>query len=145
MAICDVSQEAMDETVQIARAAAAEGTRLTTFVADVADPAAMTAFAAHVATEFDTDSINLLFNNAGIGGGGSLVIGDQAEWDRVFGVCWGGVLNGTRSFLPMLQASERGHVSTPAASTACGRVSARPARTPPTAPPSSPCAGSPRR
>jgi NAD(P)-dependent dehydrogenase (short-subunit alcohol dehydrogenase family) len=110
VAICDMSQEAMDETAQLARAGAPEGTRLTTFVTDVADPAAMAAFADHVATEFDTASINLLFNNAGIGGGGSLVVGDQSEWDRVFGVCWGGVLNGTRSFLPMLQASDRGHV-----------------------------------
>jgi NAD(P)-dependent dehydrogenase (short-subunit alcohol dehydrogenase family) len=110
VAICDMSQEAMDETVQIARAGAPAGTRLTTFVADVADAVAMTAFAAHVADEFDTDSINLLFNNAGIAGGGSLVIGDQSEWDRVFGVCWGGVLNGTRSFLPMLMESDRGHV-----------------------------------
>ena len=39
-----------------------------------------------------------------------MVVGDRAEWDRVFDVCWGGVLNGTRSFLPMLLASERGHV-----------------------------------
>ena len=110
VAICDTSQNAMDETVQLARAGAPGGTRLTSFVADVADPAVMTAFVAHVATEFATDSINLLFNNAGIGGGGSIVVGDRSEWDRVFGVCWGGVLNGTRSFLPMLQASERGHV-----------------------------------
>lgn len=110
VAICDMSQEAMDETVQIAQVGAPVGTRLTTFVADVADQAAMDAFASHVAAEFDTDSINLLFNNAGIAGGGSFVTADQTEWDRVFGVCWGGVYNGTRSFLQMLQASERGHV-----------------------------------
>lgn len=110
VAICDVSHETMDETVQIAQAGAPVGTRLTTFVADVADQAVLNSFAEHVAAEFFTDSINLLFNNAGIGGGGSFVVGDQAEWDRVFNVCWGGVHNGTRSFLPMLQASERGHV-----------------------------------
>lgn len=110
VAICDISQEHMDETVALAEAAAPSGTRLTTFVADVADPAAMAAFAAHVAGQFGTDHINLIFNNAGIAGGGSLVNADPAEWDRVFDVCWGGVLNGTRSFLPMLTASERGHV-----------------------------------
>jgi NAD(P)-dependent dehydrogenase (short-subunit alcohol dehydrogenase family) len=110
VAICDISQEPMDETVAMAEAAAPEGTRLTTFVADVADAAAMSAFAAHVADAFSTDHVNLVFNNAGIGGGGSLVNADPAEWDRVFNVCWGGVLNGTRSFLPMLQASDRGQV-----------------------------------
>lgn len=110
VAICDISQENMDETAAEARAGAPASTRLTTFVADVADAELMDSFAAHVATNFDTDHVELVFNNAGIGGGGSLVAGDRAEWDRVFGVCWNGVLNGTRSFLPMLLASERGHL-----------------------------------
>lgn len=110
VAICDISHEQMDETVRLARDAAPVGVRITTFVADVADPAAMDAFAAHVAEQFDTDHVHLLFNNAGIGGGGSLIHADPGEWDRVFGVCWGGVLNGTRTFLPMLLAAERGHV-----------------------------------
>jgi NAD(P)-dependent dehydrogenase (short-subunit alcohol dehydrogenase family) len=110
VAICDISQEHMDETVALAEAAAPAGTRLTAFAADVADAGVMDAFATHVADAFGTDHINLIFNNAGIGGGGSLVNSDRAEWDRVFDVCWGGVLNGTRSFLPMLQASDRGQV-----------------------------------
>jgi NAD(P)-dependent dehydrogenase (short-subunit alcohol dehydrogenase family) len=110
VAICDVSGEHMDDTIAEAGAVAHDGVRLATFVADVADADAMEAFAAHVATTFRTDHVNLLFNNAGIGGGGSIVLGDRDEWDRVFGVCWGGVLNGMRSFLPMLLASDRGHV-----------------------------------
>ena len=110
VAICDISQENMNETVAEARAGAPAGTRLTTFVADVADAEVIDAFAAHVAQDFDTDHVELVFNNAGIGGGGSVVAGERAEWDRVFGVCWNGVLNGTRSFLPMLLASERGHL-----------------------------------
>ena len=110
VAVCDVSQEYMDETVQQAQALAPAGTRVTSFEADVADPAAMDAFAAHVATAFATEAVHLLFNNAGIGGGGSIVAGNVEEWDRVFGVCWGGVLNGTRSFMPMLLRGERGHV-----------------------------------
>jgi len=108
VAICDINQEQMDETVELATAGAIA--RVTTFVADVGDPNQLDAFAAHVATEFGTDHVNLVFNNAGIGGGGSIVEGDRDEWDRVFNVCWGGVLNGTRSFLPLLQKSERGHI-----------------------------------
>lgn len=110
VAICDMSQEEMVTTAAAARAGAPSGTRITTFLADVSDESAMDAFAAHTASSLERDDLNLLFNNAGIGGGGSLVSGDRAEWDRVFEVCWGGVLNGTRSFLPMLLASERGHV-----------------------------------
>ncbi len=110
VAICDIGQENMDETVAAARSGAPHGTRLTTFVADVADAEVMDSFAAHVANDFATDHVELVFNNAGIGGGGSLVAGDPTEWDRVFGVCWNGVLNGTRSFLPMLLATKRGHL-----------------------------------
>ena len=107
VAMCDVSSEAMDETRDLARRS--DDTRVSSFVCDVADEAAMDAFAAHV-RDAHGDAVHLLFNNAGIGGGGSLVLADRAEWDRVFGVCWNGVLNGTRSFLPMLLAAERGHV-----------------------------------
>lgn len=110
VAICDVSQENMGETVSLALAGAPVGTRVTTFIANVAERPALDAFAAHVASEFDTSHTNLLFNNAGIAGGASTVNEDEANWDRVFGVCWGGVLNGTRAFLPMLKASDRGHV-----------------------------------
>lgn len=109
VAICDVSQAAMDETVAATLADTGSAT-MTTFLADVADAEAMHAFARHVAAAFATDAVHLLFNNAGIGGGGSLIDGDDAEWDRVFGVCWGGVLNGLRAFRPLLLAAERGHV-----------------------------------
>ena len=109
VAICDVSRAHMDDTIATA-VAAAPGASLTTFVADVADPAAVDAFARHVGEAFATDAVHLLFNNAGIGGGGSLVEADDAQWDRVFGVCWGGVLNGMRAFRSMLLAADRGHV-----------------------------------
>ena len=110
VAMCDVDQEAMEETSELAFEQAAGGVRITSFVANVADAAAMDAFAEHVRSSLDTPSISLLFNNAGIAGAGSFIKDDRAEWDRVFGVTWGGVLNGMRSFLPMLMASERGHV-----------------------------------
>ena len=112
VAICDVSVEAMDETIELASAGAAgrDGVRLTACVADVSDREAMNEFAAHVASEFETDSIHLLFNNAGISGASSIVTADHDVWDRVFAVTFGGVLNGMRSFLPMLLRAERGHV-----------------------------------
>ena len=38
-----------------------------------------------------TDRIHLLFNNAGIGGGGSMIANTREEWERTFNICWGGV------------------------------------------------------
>ncbi len=52
----------------------------------------------------------MLFNNAGIGGGGEFVTGDRAEWERTFGVCWYGVYYGCRAFMDLLVASEEGHI-----------------------------------
>jgi NAD(P)-dependent dehydrogenase (short-subunit alcohol dehydrogenase family) len=110
VATCDVDEESLVETKAYADATAAAGTTVTTFVANVADEARLIAFRDFVATEHATDHINLLFNNAGIGGGGSFVLDDRAEWDATFAVTWGGVYTCTRVFLPMLLASTEGHV-----------------------------------
>ncbi len=90
-----------------ARAVAAEcGNGSTGYATDVADRAAMDALAAEVASDHQTKAIHLLFNNAGIGGAGSFVTDEAAGWERTFNVCWGGVYNGCRAFLPMLLAAE---------------------------------------
>jgi NAD(P)-dependent dehydrogenase (short-subunit alcohol dehydrogenase family) len=108
--MCDVSAENMAETARLALDDAPSGTRVTTFVADVSDEAQLVAFSAAVRVDQSTDHIDLLFNNAGIGGGGSFVLDDRDEWDKTFAVCWGGVYGSTRAFLPLLLASEAGHV-----------------------------------
>jgi len=84
--------------------------RITTFVADVSDEQQVIAFRDATARDQETEHINLLFNNAGVGGGASMVVDDRAEWDRTFGICWGGVYFGTRAFLPMLLRADAGHV-----------------------------------
>ena len=110
VAMCDVSAENMDETVALCTADAPAGTRVTTFVADVSQEAQLVAFAAAVQADHNTDHVNLLFNNAGIGGGGSFVSDGRDEWETTFNVCWGGVYLGTRTFMPLLVASEEGHI-----------------------------------
>jgi NAD(P)-dependent dehydrogenase (short-subunit alcohol dehydrogenase family) len=109
VAMCDVSADSMAETAELCAGAPA-GTRVTSTVADVSDEAQVVAFRDAVAHEHATDHVDLLFNNAGIGGGGSFVADPRAEWERTFGVCWGGVYLCTRAFMPMLLASEAGHV-----------------------------------
>jgi len=110
VATCDVDEDTLGETQAYAGGAAPDGTVVTTFVTDVADETQVLAFRDGVAAAYDTQHINLLFNNAGIGGGGSFVLDSRAEWDATFAVCWGGVYTCTRAFLPMLVAATEGHV-----------------------------------
>lgn len=110
VAMCDTTAEPMAETKALAEADAPAGTKVTSFVADVSNEQQLIAFSDSVRTEHTTEYINLLFNNAGIGGGGSFVLDDRSEWDKTFAVCWGGVYASTRTFLPMLLASTEGRV-----------------------------------
>jgi len=63
-----------------------------------------------VLREHETDCVNLVFNNAGIGGGGSFLLDDREEWEKTFAVCWSGVYYGSRAFVPLLVASSEGHL-----------------------------------
>jgi NAD(P)-dependent dehydrogenase (short-subunit alcohol dehydrogenase family) len=108
--MCDLSQDAMDESRKLALGSAPAGTRVTTFKADVSREYELQAFRDAVIAEHNTRHINLMFNNAGIGGGGGFVDGSRAEWERTFGVCWWGVYYGCRTFLPMLTAASEGHL-----------------------------------
>ena len=105
VAICDVSAEYMAETKRLCEARAPYPLRISTHVCDVSDEQQVMAFSGAVAADHETTSINLLFNNAGIAGGGSFVKDDRSEWDRTFAVCWFGVYYCTRAFLPLLVAS----------------------------------------
>jgi NAD(P)-dependent dehydrogenase (short-subunit alcohol dehydrogenase family) len=112
VALCDVSAPAMLETQRLCETTGLpQGLRLTTHAADVSDPAQVERFRDEVARRHDTDQIHLLFNNAGIGGGGGSMIADsRAVWEKTFNVCWGGVYHCTRAFLPMLLRAEAGHI-----------------------------------
>ena len=110
IAICDVSEDAMDQTRDLCRKAAPEGTRVTCFVADVSIEDSVLAFRDAVLREHETDCVNLVFNNAGIGGGGSFLLDDREEWEKTFAVCWSGVYYGSRAFVPLLVASSEGHL-----------------------------------
>jgi NAD(P)-dependent dehydrogenase (short-subunit alcohol dehydrogenase family) len=110
VAMCDVSEENMEQTKTLAERDAPTGTRVTLHVADVSIDAQVLAFRDAVLREHQAKHIHLLFNNAGIGGGGSFVDGDREEWDKTFDVCWGGVYNCSRAFMPLLIAAPEGHI-----------------------------------
>jgi NAD(P)-dependent dehydrogenase (short-subunit alcohol dehydrogenase family) len=68
------------------------------------------AFRDAVVREHATNCVHLVFANAGIGGGGSFVRDDRAEWEKTFAVCWNGVYYTARAFVPMLIAAPEGHL-----------------------------------
>src|SRR5260370_27097059 len=103
VAMCDVSAEGMAETQRLCVAAGLpQGLRVTTHLADVSDEAQVERFRDEVAERHGTDKIHLLFNNAGIGGGGSMFAHSREGWERTFNVCWGGGYDCTRSSLHMM-------------------------------------------
>jgi NAD(P)-dependent dehydrogenase (short-subunit alcohol dehydrogenase family) len=111
VALCDVSTRAMEETRRIFEAAAVrQGQRLSTHEVDVSEQAQVQRFRDEVGERQETDRIHLLFNNAGIGGGGSMVVNTAEEWEKTFNICWGGVYHCTRAFLPMLLQADQGHI-----------------------------------
>jgi NAD(P)-dependent dehydrogenase (short-subunit alcohol dehydrogenase family) len=110
VAICDVSTENMAETKRLALEKAPAGIRITTHVCDVSDEKQVLAFRDAVMKEHATQHVNLLFNIAGIGGGGSFLEDDRADWEKTFGVCWWGVYYCARAFMPLLVASDEGYI-----------------------------------
>jgi len=110
VAMCDVSAENMAETKELCEARTNPGVRITTHQCDVSNENQVIAFRDAVKAQHATSHINLLFNNAGIGGGGSFLRDDRAEWEKTFGVCWFGVYYCTRAFLPLLVASDDGYI-----------------------------------
>jgi hypothetical protein len=111
VAMCDVSAEAMAETRALCEAEKLpQGLRVTTHVADVSIEDQLKRFRDELSQQQSTDKIHLLFNNAGIGGGGSLFSNSREQWERTFNICWGSVYLGVRTFLPMLVKADEGHI-----------------------------------
>jgi NAD(P)-dependent dehydrogenase (short-subunit alcohol dehydrogenase family) len=110
VAMCDLSEANMAETARLCTQEAAQGAKVTTHMADVSIEEQILNFRDEVKRDQQTDKIHLLFNNAGIGGGGSFVSDSRAQWEKTFNVCWGGVYYGCRAFLPMLMAADEAHI-----------------------------------
>ena len=110
VATCDVLDDNLLETKQLCEQEASQGRVISTHHCDVANEDEVNDFRDRVRSMHDTDHIDLLFNNAGIGGGASFVDGDREEWERTFDICWFGVYYCARAFMPMLVASEDAHM-----------------------------------
>ena len=111
VAMFDVSADAMAETKRLCEVEKLpQGLRITTHVADVSIEDQLERFRDELTEQQATDKIHLLFNNAGIGGGGSLFTNSREQWERTFNICWGGVYLGVRTFLPLMMKADEAHI-----------------------------------
>ena len=106
LALSDVDEAGLAETVDLAKAAGARELRSDHL--DVADRAAFTTYAAAVAEQFGR--VNVVINNAGVALAGNLEDLTYDDMDWIVGVNFWGVVHGTKAFLPHLIASGDGHV-----------------------------------
>ena len=109
VAMCDVIEDNMIETHEIV-SKESPNVFITKHICDVSNEEQVIRFRDEVLSEHNTEIINLLFNNAGIGGGGSFVDSSREEWERCFAVCWYGVYYCSRAFMPAMIASSEGHL-----------------------------------
>lgn len=108
VAACDVRRAAAAQTAEAARAGAPAGVTVTGHSCDVADEAQVLRFRDEVLSGHSADHVDLVFSNAGIGGGGSFIAGPREQWERVFAVDFWGVYYCARAFLPLLVNSAEG-------------------------------------
>ena len=109
VSMCDVIAENMQETYDLVKSESPD-INISMHICDVSIEEQVNQFKEEVLLAQDTNKINLLFNNAGIGGGGSFVAGSREEWEKCFAVCWYGVYYCTRAFVDYIINSEEGHI-----------------------------------
>ncbi len=108
VAACDLNADAVAVTAAMAWAAAPPGVRVTGHACDVSDEAQVLRFRDELLDGHASDHVDLVFSNAGIGGGESFISGRREVWERTFAVDWWGVYYCARAFLPLLIASGGG-------------------------------------
>ena len=109
VSMCDIIEENMQETFDMVTKQFPD-VKITKHVCDVSNEEDVIRFRDEVLTQQQTDHVNLLFNNAGIGGGGSFIHSSREEWERCFAVCWYGVYYCSRAFMPYIIASDEAHL-----------------------------------
>ena len=109
VATCDVLMDNLEETKRLC-AEAEPDVAVSLHECDVSSESAINQFRDEVVAAHG-EKINLLFNNAGIAGGGLFNSDENREdWERTFNVCWYGIYYGCRAFMPLLVNCDEAHV-----------------------------------
>jgi NAD(P)-dependent dehydrogenase (short-subunit alcohol dehydrogenase family) len=108
VAACDLNPDTVKVTAATAWAAAPPSVRVTGHLCDVSDEAQVLRFRDELLEQHGSEHVDLVFSNAGIGGGESFVTSRREVWERTFATDWWGVYYCARAFLPLLIASGDG-------------------------------------
>lgn len=108
LALSDVDPTGLARTAELLAAAGNTAVGVRADHLDVADRAAVLAYADSVAADFGV--VNLVVNNAGVSHGGDVLGMSFEDLERVMNVDFWGVANGTKAFLPHLIASGNGYL-----------------------------------
>jgi NAD(P)-dependent dehydrogenase (short-subunit alcohol dehydrogenase family) len=108
VAACDRNADSVGQAAAMAQDGAPPGVRVTSHARDVSDEAQVLRFRDELLQEHNSDHVDLVFNNAGTGGGESFVKSGREVWEQVFATDWWGVYYCARAFLPLLIASGDG-------------------------------------
>ena len=108
VAACDRNADSVGQAAAMAQDGAPPGVRVTSHACDVSDEAQVLRFRDELLQEHNSNHVDLVFNNAGTGGGESFVKSGREVWEQVFATDWWGVYYCARAFLPLLIASGDG-------------------------------------
>jgi NAD(P)-dependent dehydrogenase (short-subunit alcohol dehydrogenase family) len=108
VATCDLNADTVAATAATAWAGAPAGVAVTAHACDVSDEAQVSRFRDELLEQHAAGHVDLVFANAGTGGGESFVTSSREVWERTFAVDWWGVYYCARVFLPLLIASGDG-------------------------------------
>jgi len=106
LAVSDVNEAGLAETVELAKQAGAK--EIKSDLLDVADRAAFEAYAAGVLDHFGR--VNVVINNAGVALSGRVQDLEWKDIDWIIGIDFWGVVHGTKFFLPAVIESGDGHI-----------------------------------
>ena len=103
--ICGRRTASLDETLKIMRQAGSAGL---TVLADLSDPADVDHLVNSTLKEYGR--IDILINNAGVGGGDQIHLHDTDDWDKVMAINLRGAFLVSRAVLPHMRAKQQGHI-----------------------------------
>lgn len=105
LAISDISQSGLDETVELL---AGYPIKVSTHVVNVSDREAVYRYAEEVMSSHG--KVNIIMNNAGVGLGETVENMSYENFEWLMSINFWGVVYGTKAFLPYLKQSGDGHI-----------------------------------
>ncbi len=105
LALADINQSGLDETVELLKPC---NVKVTQQLLDVSDKNAVFEWADQVVA--DHEVVHFIFNNAGVALSGTVASTSIEDYQWIMGINFWGVVYGTKAFLPHLEKSGDGHV-----------------------------------